>query len=78
MGRYMGQFGNDAYTFENQVKSGKPNLFNNSKYFVRNGESIATTQWFLGNTQLITRTPQDSYEELLRHFDKSNDKSSML
>jgi hypothetical protein len=70
---YMGQFGNDAYTFENQVKSGKPILFNNSKYFVRNGESIATTQWFLGNTQLITRTPQDTYEELLRHFDISND-----
>ena len=70
---YMGQFVNDAYTFENQVKSGKPILFNNSKYFIRNGESIATTQWFLGNTQLITRTPQDSYEELLRHFDKSND-----
>ena len=70
---YMGQFGNDAYTFENQVKSGKPVLFNNSKYFIRNGESIATTQWFLGNTQLITRTPQDTYEELLRHFDISND-----
>ena len=70
---YMGQFGNDAYTFENQVKSGKPILFNNSKYFVRNGESISSTQWFLGNTQLITRTPQDSYEELLRHFDISND-----
>lgn len=75
---YMGQFGNDAYTFENQVKSGKPILFNNSKYFVRNGESIATTQWFLGNTQLITRTPQDSYEELLRHFDISNDKCGGL
>ena len=30
---YMGQFGNDAYTFENQVKSGKPVLFNNSKYY---------------------------------------------
>ena len=70
---YMGQFGNDAYTFENQVKSGKPILFNNSKYFVRNGESISSTQWFLGNTQLLTRTPQDTYEELLRHFDISND-----
>lgn len=72
-GQYMGQFGQDVYTFENQVRSGKPILLNNSKYFVRNGESIATTQWFLGNTQLITRTPQDTYEELLRHFNKSND-----
>jgi hypothetical protein len=36
----MGQFGNDAFTFENQVKSGKPILFNNSKYFVGKGESI--------------------------------------
>ena len=72
-GEYMGQFGQDAYTFENQVRAGKTNLFNNSKYFVRNGESISSTQWFLGNTQLITRTPQDSYEELLRHFNMAHD-----
>ena len=77
-GEYMGQFGQDAYTFENQVRAGKPILFNNSKYFVRNGESIATTQWFSGNTQLITRTPQDTYEELLRHFEKTNDCSGGL
>ena len=69
----MGQFGQDSCTFENQVRAGKPILFNNSKYFVRNGESISTTQWFLGNTQLMTRTPQDTYEELLRHFNISHD-----
>ena len=71
--QYMGEFGQDACTFENQVRLGKPLLFNNSKYFVRNGESISTTQWYLGNTQLMTRTPQDTYEALLQHFNISHD-----
>ena len=70
----MGQFGHDSCTWENQCKSGKTVLFNNSKYFVRNGESITTTKWQLGNTPLLERTPPLIYEEMLRHFNIQDEK----
>ncbi len=70
---YMDRFGEDKCTFENQVKNGKPVLFNNSKYFVRNGESVKEATWTIGNTRYLTETPQQIFEGVLRHFNLQND-----
>lgn len=70
---FWGRFGEDRCTFENQVKNGKPVLFNNSKYFVRNGESVKEATWTIGNTRYLTETPQQIFEGVLRHFNLQND-----
>ena len=48
-------------------------LFNNSKYFVRNGDGIANGTWTIGNTRLNTEVPQEQWESVLRHFNIQND-----
>ena len=72
----MGEYGQDSCTWESQCKLGKTVLFNNSKYFVRNGESINSSKWQLGNTPLLERGPHLIYEEMLRHFNIQDDKSA--
>ena len=54
--------GSSTATFQNQLASGKPILFNNSKYFVRNGDGIANGTWTIGNTRLNTETPQEQWK----------------
>ena len=70
---YLGQFGSEKCNFENQVRDGKPILFNNSKYFVRNGESLTEATWSIGNTRLLTEKPVEIFDGVLRHFNIQND-----
>ena len=70
---FSGAFGEDKCTFDNQVRSGKPVLFNNSKYLVRNGESLTEATWFVGNTRLLTEKPTEIFDGVLRHFNIQND-----
>ena len=65
--------GNSVGTFRTQLNSGQPLLFNNSKYFVRNGDGIANGTWTIGNTRLNTEVPQEQWESVLRHFNIQND-----
>jgi hypothetical protein len=69
----QGSIGSAAGTFRTQLNSGQPLLFNNSKYFVRNGDGIATGTWTIGNTRLNTEVPQEQWESVLRHFNIQND-----
>ena len=70
---FSGAFGEDKLTFDNQVRSGKPVIFNNSKYLVRNGESLTEATWFVGNTRLLTEKPTEIFDGVLRHFNIQND-----
>jgi hypothetical protein len=40
-----GQIGSNPYTFDSQVRAGARRLFNNSRYFARNGTSIDNCSW---------------------------------
>ena len=68
-----GFFGNNISTFESQVKHGLPYLFNNTRYLCTNGESITSTKWKIGTHEYRTKTPQESFDGLLNHFNIQQD-----
>ena len=55
-------------TFDNQVRCGLPYTFNNSKFFVRNGDKIARMGWKVDEVYFEPRTPQEMYIDNLRHW----------
>jgi hypothetical protein len=55
-------------TIDNQIAAGLPYTFNNSKYFIRNGQRIARLGFKVDETPLEPRTPQESYIDNLRHW----------
>ena len=73
-----GSVGDATATFQTQLTTGQPILFNNSKYFVRNGDGIENCTWTIGNTRLNTEKPQEQWESVLRHFNVQNDTVSGL
>ena len=68
-----GSIGSSAYTFPNQVAAGQPFLFNNAKFFVRNGMGLNDGTYTIGNTRLNTEKPQEMWESALRHFNVQSD-----
>ena len=70
--------GISSATFDNLKNNGQPIIFNNSKYFVRNGEGILNGTFTIGNTRLNTEVPQEMFESILRHFNVQNDTVSGL
>jgi hypothetical protein len=50
-----GQIGSNPYTFDSQVRIGGRRLFNNSRYFARNGTSIKECAWQVGMSQYPAR-----------------------
>jgi len=68
-----GRFGGDGTTFESQARAGRTILFNNSKYFIRNGESIDSATFTIGNTRLNSEQPTEIFDGVLRHFNIQND-----
>lgn len=66
-------FGNSTDTFENQVKTGMPLLFNNSRYLATNGASIVSTKWKIGTHEYRTKTVQESFDALCNHYNIQND-----
>ena len=71
-----GLVGQSIYTFDSQVRAGMRRLFNNSRYFARNGTSIRDCQWQIGMSQYPTRNLMQQYEGLLQHFNIQNDQGS--
>lgn len=69
----QGSIGSTGGVFNTLVQSGFPIIFNNSKYFVRNGDGIANGTWTIGNTRLNTEEPLEQWEGVLRHFNIQND-----
>ena len=71
-----GNVGKTQYTWEAQVRAGNRRLFNNSRYFARNGTSITDCTWIVGNSRYPTRTVQQQFDGLLQHFNVQNDQAA--
>ena len=71
-----GQIGQNAYTFDSQVRNGLRRLFNNSRYFARNGTSIDDCSWRVGMSEYPKRNLMQQFEGVLQHFNIQNDQGS--
>ena len=68
-----GEFGNATYTSGALINAGAQRVFNQSKYFVRNGSGVKTGTWYAGSVKLISETPLQMYNSVLRGFNMKND-----
>jgi hypothetical protein len=68
--------GQNRATFEDQCRVGLRRLFNNSRYFCRNGSSITKTRWEIGTADYKERTLEESFNQLLLHYNIANDVAS--
>jgi hypothetical protein len=71
-----GQIGQNPYTFDSQVRAGARRLFNNSRYFARNGTSIDNCSWQVGMSLYPARNLMQQFEGVLQHFNIQNDQGS--
>jgi hypothetical protein len=71
-----GPLGLTKHTWEDQVRSGCRRLFNNSKYYARNGTSVTDCTWTVGNSRYPARTVQQQFDGLLQHFNVQNDQGA--
>jgi hypothetical protein len=71
-----GQIGGNLYTFDSQVRAGMRRLFNNSRYFARNGTSINNCSWQVGMSLYPARNLMQQFEGVLQHFNIQNDQGS--
>jgi hypothetical protein len=71
-----GPIGLTKYMFESQVKAGCRRLFNNSRYFCRNGTSVTDCTWIVGNSRYPSRNIQQQFDALLQHFNFQNDQGA--
>jgi hypothetical protein len=71
-----GQIGSSPYTFDSQVRAGNRRLFNNSRYFARNGTSIDNCSWQVGMSLYPARNLMQQFEGVLQHFNIQNDQGS--
>lgn len=67
------EFGNSMATVANQIASGMPLTFNQSKYFVRNGSGVKQSTWIVGNVRLTPQTVLEDYNSILKAFGTKND-----
>ena len=65
-----------ASTAEQQVDSGLRRVYNQSRYFAHNGDSIVTTKWRIGNNSFEPQTLAEQYNTLLQHFNIHQDTTS--
>ena len=71
-----GQIGASPWTHDNQVRIGGRRLFNNSRYFARNGSSIKECAWQVGMSQYPARNLMQQFEGVLLHFNVQNDQGA--
>jgi hypothetical protein len=64
----IGHTGTLNSTHQQQVSSGLPYTFNNSKFFVRNGMVVGKVGWRVDETYMEARTKQELYIDNLRHW----------
>ena len=63
-------------TAESQISAGLRRVYNQSKYFAHNGDSIVTTKWRIGNNSFEPQTLAEQYNTLLQHFNINQDTTS--
>ena len=67
------QTGDTLATAESQISAGLRRVYNQSKYFAHNGDSIETTQWRVGNTPYEPQTLKENFNSLMQHFNIHQD-----
>jgi len=55
-------------TIDNQIAAGLPYTFNNSKFFIRNGQRISRLGFKIDETPFEARSNQEMYIDNLRHW----------
>jgi len=68
-----GEYGNASFTAGALINSGGQRVFNQSKYFARNGSGVKTGTWYAGSVRLISETPLQMYNSVLKGFNMKND-----
>ena len=63
-------------TAEEQTNAGLRRVYNQSKYFAHNGDSIVTTKWRIGNNSFEPQSLDEQYNSLLQHFNINQDTMS--
>jgi hypothetical protein len=63
-----GHTGTYQATIDNQIASALPYTFNNSKFFLRNGQKISRLGFKVDDTLFEARTNQEMYIDNLRHW----------
>jgi hypothetical protein len=60
-------------TAEQQINAGLRRVYNQSRYFAHNGDSIKTTKWRIGNNTFEPQDINEQYNSLLQHFNIHQD-----
>jgi hypothetical protein len=60
-------------TADNQIDAGLRRVYNQSRYFAHNGDSIKTTQWRIGNTPYEAQDLKEQFNSLMQHFNIHQD-----
>ena len=63
-------------TAEEQTNAGLRRVYNQSKYFAHNGDSIVTTKWRIGNNSFEPQNLDEQFNSLLQHFNINQDTMS--
>jgi hypothetical protein len=63
-------------TAEEQISAGLRRVYNQSKYFAHNGDSIVTTKWRIGNNSFEPQNLDEQFNSLLQHFNINQDTMS--
>ena len=67
------EVGETRATAESQISAGCRRVYNQSRYFAHNGDSIKTTQWRVGNTPYEPQTIKENFNSLMQHFNIHQD-----
>jgi hypothetical protein len=67
------EYGATYGTADSQIDAGLRRVYNQSKYFAHNGDSIKTTQWKIGNTPYEAQDLKEQFNSLLQHFNIHQD-----
>jgi hypothetical protein len=67
------EYGATISTADNQIDAGLRRVYNQSRYFAHNGDSIKTTQWRIGNTPYEAQDLKEQFNSLMQHFNIHQD-----
>ena len=69
----MAELGDASKAFRYNLLSGEPIIFNQSKYFIRNGTTLKNCRWGIGNVYFNYETIPEQFSNVLRAFNTQND-----
>jgi hypothetical protein len=69
----MAELGDASKTFRYNLLSSEPIIFNQSKYFIRNGTTLKQCRWGIGSVYFNYETIPEQFSNVLRAFNSQND-----